>query len=211
MRVMGNMQPSLLYFNLSGFGIVAVEPCEPYQPSRVMNESSTEWKYILLTRRVISYPIVVKTIIEHSRKATWFTRIYFYEVRDRPIDMLLRILDSKTILICSSRPEPAKIMQRMVANPRYSCAVTLLARIEDIEPKYSVEWVSRLARIARRLYLELSPIVYGRRMGRLVALKLRESVEAMNITICVSREGVSTSFTHGGLNVEIRGYESCLK
>ncbi len=164
----------------------------------------------MLARKIISYPIVFKTITDHCRDGIWFSRIYFYEIRDRPISMIIKVLDPKTIFIFDSNPQPYRLIRRVIANPRYSNSVVLLVKLPYEEPRPLLEKVQNLTRIARKLYLELSPLTFNRELGRLMALKLRQTGDEMEIVLCVNKEGVSTRFSHGGLVINIISLEKCL-
>ncbi len=207
---MGETIKTLFYFNVSGFGVVYVDGYSPKSITELYDSISEEWKYLLLLRRVISYPMIFKTLTDHCREDTWYSRIYFYELRDKPIEMVFRVLDTKTVLLINSRPEPKKLLRRIIANPRYSTTILMLSKVKYEELPASKEWIHRLTRLARKLYLELSPLIFSREMGRLTALKIREVGETVDIEICVTREGVSTSFEHGGLSVSIKPLDQCL-
>ncbi len=205
-----SLTPTLLYFNVSGFGVVYTLTGRTSILGDFLDIIAEEWKYIIIARRVVSYPMVLKTLIDHCKQGVCFSRIYFYEIRHKPISMLYKILDAKTILLIDSSPEPNSLLRRVIANPRYSNSIVLLAQTKIVRPDLPLEWIQRMTKTARRLYLELSPIIYGREMGRLVALQLQEQAEGISVNICVSREGVSSIFQHGGIRVEIRGIDQCL-
>ncbi len=206
---MANPEPTLLYFNVSGFGVVYTLAGGHINIGEVMGTVADEWKYIMVTRRVVSYPMVLKILTDQCGKGICFSRLYFYEIRHKPISMLYQTLDAKTIHLIDSRPEPLSLLRRIAANPRYSNTIILLAKTNISNANIPMEWIHRMARTARKLYLELSPIIYGKEMGRLIALQLQEQGEVINIKICVSREGVSSFYQYGDLRIEIIGIDRC--
>ncbi len=200
----------LHYFSVSGFSIVYLEDPSPISVKSISDNYIDNWKFLLLARKIISYPIVFKTITDHCRDGLWYVKIFFYEIRDKPLSLIVKILDPKTILLFDSRPEPRMLMKRILAGPRYSNSVVLLAKLPLDEPKEVIEEVQTLSRIARKLYLELSPLTFSRDLGRLVGLKLGRRGDSMEVVLCVDKEGVSTTFSHSGLTINILSLSKCI-
>jgi len=199
----------LLYINFSGFNLNVLDRLwEKYRIDDVKRKSIVDWRYILLTRRVIGFPMIFKNILDHYSNGTYYVKIFFYEQRDNPVEILLNITGSRSLIFIDSVPDIGRLMRRIISNPRYGETSLFIGKVElDIDELYEYD---RLFKLAYKLFNELSPIVYSRGIGRFLGLKVREYGQKTEISLCVSREGVFIETTYRDIKLNIVNIDQCL-
>ncbi len=200
----------LIYVNYGGFNIVYID--ELRKKCNINNYKSlsvVNWKYLLLLKRIVTFPIVFKYIFDKQGKGLQYARIRFREQIDKPVELLLHLMPTRTIFLINSNPSPSRILRRIFANPRYSETLLFLAEVHDDIEKELVQY-NDLLKLSKKLFMELSNLVYKRGVGRFNALKIREREGVVDITICVSKKGVSLETSYGDIKVSIKDIEFCL-
>jgi len=200
---------SIVMMSVGGFEVVIPsKPCLELDPSTLMAD---KWELILIPNRLITFTHLFKTIVEQCGGGYWFTRVRFYEQWEKPIDMVLKIHDPKTIIILNSNPEPYRLAYRIAGNPRYSSMAVFAAKIHG--ELYVSNWVIELARVAHKLYLEVSPVVFTRGLGRLAGIRVsREPMSnSVAIDICIDKEFVAPQkIVEHGIQVGVMSIKNCL-
>jgi len=200
---------SIVMMSVGGFEVVIPStPCIELNMSALM---AGKWELILIPNRLITFTHLFKTIVEHCGEGYWFTRVRFYEQWEKPIDMLLKIIDPKTIIVLNSNPEPYKLAYRIAGNPRYSSMAVFVTSIHG--EIYVSEWILELAKIAHKLHLEISPIVFTRGLGRLAGIRVtREPMSGnVNVDICIDKEFVAPQkIIEHGIQVGVMSIRNCL-
>ncbi len=200
----------IVLVNVGGFEVVI-----PSTASSDIDYSSIaidKWTLILIPNRSMGFTHYFKILVDTCGKGLWFSRTRFYEQWDKPIEMLMDIVDPRTIILLKSNPHPYRLAYRMVKNPRYSSVATLVARIYG--KKDVPQWIFELIKIAHRLYIELSPIVLTRGYGKLVGLKIvreHEKDKDIAIGVCIDREHLAPQKISEVLDVSIMGINRCLE
>ncbi|NPA99551.1 MAG: hypothetical protein GXO43_09245 [Crenarchaeota archaeon] len=197
---------NIVLLNLSGFDLILTPETENFIPEFWHTKKTDDWQYIILPRRSVSFLQVFKILSDNCAGKLCYSRIFFYELRDRPVDLVLEPIDTKTFVIYGSNPSFPRIVRRILANPKYSNTVVFIAKFN--ETKY--ERYKRAASIARRIFMELSPVTISRGLGRLLGVKIENISGRMKVTLCVSREGIKSTETMGGVSVDIRSINQCL-
>lgn len=200
----------LIYVNYGGFNIVYISEFREIHDIEYYKEKSvTNWKYLLLPKKIVTFPIVFKYIFEKQGKGLSYVKIRFREQIDKPIELLLYLMPTRTIFLINSNPQPSRILKRILANPRYSETLIFLAKIHDDIDKNIAQYNDLLG-LSKKLFMELSNLVYRKGIGRINALKIREEADKTNIVICVSRKGVLLETNYGDIKVSIRDITYCL-
>ncbi len=197
---------SIVLLNLSGFDLIVTPEVENFIPEFWHTKKTDEWQYIILPRRSVSFLQVFKILSDNCSGKLCYSRIFFYELRDRPVDLVLEPIDTKTFIMYGSNPPFPRIVRRILANPKYSNTVMFIAKFN--ETKY--DNYRKSVTIARRIYMELSPVTISKGLGRLLGVKLENIGGRMKVTLCVSREGIKSTETMGGVSVDIRSINQCL-
>ena len=201
----------LFYMNFSGFTVIVIDDLQDrYSVEEVKKQSITDWKYIIITRKVVTFPIVFKNILEYAKSGEHYVKIFFYEQRDKPIEVRIFVLNPRTVVLVSGRPSLENILRKMISNPRYGETVVFIAKlVSDLENNISK--YNDLMKVSKKLFLELTPIVYGQGIGRFSALRIVERRGSFDVTICVSRKGVDLRTDYGDIKVDIKGIDLCIK
>ncbi|OYT40551.1 MAG: hypothetical protein B6U89_01720 [Desulfurococcales archaeon ex4484_58] len=199
---------NVFYANFSGFNIVLIDELIGREKiEEIKKKSVLDWRYIVITRRIVGFPIVFKNIFDNYGSGEYYVKIYFYELREKPVEMIICIQRPRTLVLIDSVPDIVRLLQRILSNPKYGETIVFIAKIDG---EIDLSKYSKSLRLARKLYTELSPLVYSRGMGRFLALKLSSKNGSLDIVLCVSREGVSLETSHGDIKLNIRGIDRCL-
>ncbi|ABN69645.1 hypothetical protein Smar_0538 [Staphylothermus marinus F1] len=205
------MSSGILYVNTSGTEIFVLENLrEKIDFDKIMDKTTSDWLYILLLRRVVSFATVFKMLTQHCQGELCYVRIYFYELKKQPIQLILKIFDQTFIILINSDPPIDKLLKRIIANPRFGETVVFISKLG----KYNIAIDAELAndlKLARKLYMELSPIVFGRGFGRLVAMNMKRIGARYNVTLCVDKEGVSVQSIYENINLLIKSVSQCIR
>lgn len=198
-----------IYVNYGGFDIL-IAPSYPaeYKLEYVKKKSIVNWKYYLFIRRGVRFQGVFKTIVDECGKGVYYVKISFYEIRDKPVELTLAVLSPQVIVLLDSNMGFPSLIKRMLSNPLYGETIALVARVDDSLKE--IEHVSKQARFAHKIFLELTPMIHGRGLGRIMLMKLREAGSTMELTICVSREAVSMESTERNIKMRISSLEYCI-
>jgi len=201
----------VIYLVHSGFDLLFLEKTSSeYTLSGVKRSSTFNWKYLVLVKKVVSFPIVFKYLFEKQNPGLHYVRIRFREQLQKPIEMLAYMEYPRTLYILDSNPEFTAILKRILANPRFSDTVMFMAEFSS-DVKDLLEEYSELAKIARRLYLELGSLFYRENLGKLELLKIAEqSRGVLDVDSCVSKKGVYLEITYNNVKVHVKDVESCL-
>ncbi len=194
---------------VGGFNIIVPLGLHYTLPHRAR---ASKWELVMMFNRIITYSHVFKTINDYCGTGDWLIRIRFYEQRDNPIDMYTKILTNRRLVLLSSNPPPPRLLSKIVHNPRFSNASLLFTRIED--EKEVPEWVYELEKVASRLYLELSPIMYARGFGRLVGIRVSRArgEKGIKVNLCINKDiGIGQKIREGGLEVVLTSISKCLE
>ncbi len=170
-----------------------------------------KWEMIFLFNRIITYSHILKVISDYCSMGDWYIRIRFYEQWDNPMDMYIKIIDGRRFILLNSVPEPSRLIVKFVHNPRFSNAAVLI-----MKPKDTVDiprWIYELEKIARKLYLELSPIMYARGLGRLIGIKVkRDKEKGLSVNLCIDKELPSKQrIIEKGLEIILSSIKKCIE
>ena len=170
-----------------------------------------KWEMIFLFNRIITYSHILKVISDYCSMGDWYIRIRFYEQWDNPMDMYIKIIDGRRFILLNSVPEPSRLIVKFVHNPRFSNAAVLI-----MKPKDTVDiprWIYELEKIARKLYLELSPIMYARGLGRLIGIKVkRDKEKGLSVNLCIDKELPSKQrIIEKGLEIILSSIRKCIE
>ncbi len=205
------MNNDILYLNLGGIEFyVFKDLLNSISIEHVLEKETSDWKYVVLKRRIISFANIFRIISEYCIKSRCYTRLYFYELRYEPIDIIIDVLDKKTFIIVATNIPLSKVLKRIVSNPRFSEVIIF---VTPIEKGLSKEIYDRMddMKILSKLYRELFPILFTRRLGKLVGIYVRKTSEGKHdIKLCVTKEDVSVEFQHKGLKMKIVGINRCI-
>jgi len=201
----------LIYLVYSGFDLLFLEEAgSEYTLSAVKRSSTLNWKYLVLVKKVVSFPIVFKYLFEKQNPGLHYVRVRFREQLQKPIEILAYVEYPRTLYILDSNPGFTTMLKRILANPRFSDTVMFVAELSSDAKAILKEYVE-LAKIARRLYLELGSLFYRENLGRLELLKIAEqSRGVLNVDSCVSKKGVYLEITYDNVKVHVKDIESCL-
>lgn len=198
-----------IYLNYGGFDVLVVPSCPvEYSLDYVRKKSVMEWKYFLLIRRGVRFQSVLKTIVDECGKGVYYVKISFYETRDNPVELTLAVLNPQTIALLDSNVGLPSLIKRMLSNPLYGETAVLVAKIDDSLKE--ADHAYKQARFAHKIFLELTPMIHGRNLGRIMLMKIRESVTGVELTICVSREAVSIESVEKNIKMRISSLNYCL-
>jgi len=201
----------VIYLVHSGFDLLFLEKTSSeYTLSAIKRSSTFNWKYLVLVKKIVSFPIVFKYLFEKENPGLHYVRIRFREQLHKPIELLAYTEYPRTLYILDSNPGFTTILKRILANPRFSDTVVLMAElsqgVRDILEKYS-----ELTKIARRLYLELGSLFYRENLGKLELLKIAEQRKGeLDVDSCVSKKGVYLEIIYNNVKVHVKDVESCL-
>ena len=200
----------IVYMVYSGFNIIYINNLrEKYSIENYKNTSVTKWKYLVLPKKIVTFPIVFKYIFDRQGMGFHYVKIRFREQLHNPVEMLLDLVPIRTIYLINSNPKPSRLFRRLFANPRYSETIMLLAEIND-DPMKDLERYNDLIRLARKLFMELTSLVYKKGVGRFNALRLVEREGLVDIIVCVTRKGAFLETSYGDVKVTIKDIDSCL-
>lgn len=198
-----------IYVNYGGFNVL-VAPNYPieYRLDYVKKKSVLNWKYYLLIRRGVRFQGVFKTIVEECGKGVYYVKINFYETRDKPVELTLAVLNPQIIVLLDSNTGFSSLIKRLLSNPIYGETIVLVARLDDSLKE--MDNALKQARFAHKAFLELTPVIHSRGLGRIMLMKLRETDSTMELTICVSREAVSMETVEKNIKMRISSLDYCL-
>ncbi len=200
----------LFYINFSGFNLVVINELEKRLSLKdVKKKSILEWKYVIISRKIVSFPIIFKNLLDHYSSGTCYVKIFFYELREHPIELLIHIYGPRTLILLDGSPSLNRLLKRIIANPKYGESLMFIGHLDDRIEELSK--YSKVLKLARKLFTELSPVVYSRGIGRFIAIKLREKDGSLDLVLCVSREGVSMETTYHDIKLNIQGIDRCFK
>jgi len=199
------------YLVYSGFDLIFLEETgSEYTLNAVKRSSTFNWKYLVLVKKIVSFPIVFKYLFEKQNPGLHYVRVRFREQLHKPIEILTYVEYPRTLYILDSDPGFTAILKRILANPRFSDTIMLMAELSSDARSVLGEY-SELAKIARRLYLELGSLFYRENLGKLELLKIAEqSRGVLSVDSCVSKKGVYLEITYDNVKVHVKDVESCL-
>lgn len=197
----------ITYLNAGGFQIYLFEN-GLVNLNNYLNKSTVNWKYIFIPRRIVTFPILFKYIVENQSTGSYYTRIFFYETRNNPLELLIYVKDYRSIYILSSNIPIHRLLKRIIANPRFSETVIFLAEIENDIENMLVKYTS-LIKLINKLFPELTRIVYSRGAGRVLLIEFVEKETTFNLTVCVSQKGVFFKTTTEELSIDVKDIEHC--
>ncbi|RLG88635.1 MAG: hypothetical protein DRO16_04905 [Thermoprotei archaeon] len=205
------MNHDVLYLNLGGIEFyVFKDLLNSISIEHILEKKTSDWKYVILKRRIISFANIFRIISEYCIKSRCYTRLYFYELRYEPIDVIIDVLDKKTFIIVSTNIPLSKVLKRIVSNPRFSESIIFITPIEKGLGKEIYDRMDDIKTLSK-LYRELFPILFTKRLGKLVGIHVRKTSEGKHdIKLCVTKEDVSVEFQHKGLKMKIVGINRCI-
>ncbi len=205
------MSSEVFYLSTSGIEVHVLRDFNPgLTLEEILNTETNEWFYILIPRRTVSFATVFKYITQHCYAHLCFVRIYFYELKDKPINLTIYVPDRRSIILIHSIPSLVKLLKRVIANPKYSETVVFIARIPGKNISISRNTEEKL-KLARKLFMELSPIIFSRGFGRLIALMIKGLNMGHQVTLCVEKPGIVVQSSYEGVNLIIKSIEKCLE
>ncbi|ADI31396.1 hypothetical protein [Staphylothermus hellenicus] len=205
------MSSKILYVNASGTEIFVLENLRgKISFNEILETITSDWLYILLLRKVVSFATVFKTLTQQCRGKLCYARIYFYELKNQPIQLIFKIFDRSSTILINSDPPIEKLLKRIIANPKFGETVVFISNLGKDNIVIDTEQANDL-KVARKLYMELSPIVFGRGFGRLVAMNMEKTGAGYNVILCVDKEGVSVQSTYERVNLLIKSISQCIR
>jgi len=198
-----------IYLNYGGFDILITQDCPvEYSVNYVKKKSVMDWKYFLLIRRGVRFQSILKTIVDECGRGIYYVKISFYETRDKPVELTLAVLNPQTIVLLDSNTGFSSLVRRMLSNPLYGETSLFVARIDD--SLREAEHIYKQARFAHKIFLELTPMIHSRNLGRIMLMKIREIGSTVELTICVSREAVSIESVEKNIKMKISSLNYCI-
>lgn len=205
------MSSEILYVNTSGSEIYVLEDLrEKIKFDEVLNKITSDWFYILMFRKVVSFATVFKIITQYCVEHLCYVRIYFYELKEQPVKLILKVPDRRSIILINSNPPIGKLLKRIIANPRFGETVVFIARLGRKTININEKTAEDL-KLSRKLFMELSPIVFGKGLGRLVAMNMKRSGAGYSIMLCVDKAGVFVQSSYEGVNLFIKSIDQCIR
>jgi hypothetical protein len=205
------MSSEIFYLSTSGIEVHVLKKFNPgITFEEILNTETNEWFYILIPRRTVSFATVFKYITQHCYQHLCFVRIYFYELKDQPINLTIYVPDRRSIILIHTIPPIVKLLKRVIANPKYSETVVFIARVPNKSISIDRDTGEKL-KLARKLFMELSPIIFSRGFGRLIALLIKGLNKGHQVTLCVEKPGIAVQSGYEGVNLIIKSIEKCLE
>jgi len=200
---------NLTYIEHGGFTFIHVDEfTSKYSLNDCLRRSVSDWKYILLLGRIITYPYVFKNIIDKQGYGLYVSRIWFKERLHTPDTIISYLSTHRTIYILNSQPQPRILLKRIILNPRFSDTLIFSAKISDSIDEDLSEY-SELINIARKLYVELLSITFKHGIGRFNVMEISEKNGEMEINICIPRKGYYLETKFENSKLVIKDIESC--
>ncbi|GEM_PF-6910918 len=171
-----------------------------------------KWEMIFIFNKIMTYSHILKVISDYCSAGDWYVRIRFYEQWDNPIDMYMKIIDGRRFILINSDPKPARLVMKFVHNPRFSNASILI--MKPTETITMPDWIYDLEKMARKLYLELSPLMYARGLGRLIGIRVERSGgdKGLTVNLCIDKEIPGKQrIVEKGLEIILSGIRKCIE
>jgi hypothetical protein len=205
------MSSEIFYLSTSGIEVHVLKDFNPGLTfEEMLNTKTSEWFYILIPRRTVGFATVFKYITQHCYIHLCFVRIYFYELREQPINLTIYVPDRRSIILIHSVPSLTKLLKRIIANPKYSETVVFIAKIPNKNIGIDRNTEEKI-KLARKLFMELSPIIFSRGFGRLLALVIKSLNAGHQVTLCVEKPGIAVQSGYEGVSLIIKSIEKCLE
>lgn len=199
---------SIAVIVIGGYNIII--PLEIDLSKNVPHEIE-KWEIIFLFNKIITYSHILKIISDYCSMGDWYIRIRFYEQWDNPIDMYIKLINARKFILLYSIPKPSELIIKFIKSPRFSNATILVMR-----PKKTIDvprWIYELEKITGRLYLELSPLMYARGLGRLIGIRIkRDKNKSLLVNLCIDKEILSRQrITERGLEIILSSIKNCIE
>lgn len=199
----------LIFLNTGGFHLITLNyDSELVDFKKYLSRSIINWRYIFIPRKIVTFPVIFKYIVENQSLGKQYIKIYFYEQRDNPIELITYLKNKQSLFILNSNIPMYKIVKRIIANPRFSETIIFTAELEN-DVHNQLNKYERFTKLLNKLYPEVSKIAYSRGVGKVMAIELSEENGLINLSICVSQKSVLYEINIESINIDIKGLDQC--